>query len=255
MRVDCAPLVNTSDVRSDRNASPKSCGTGSVSTGTRSPRTAGTRPSSGSLRRRVTSSGVFTVSSRYSMPKARPSAIVDAGQDRRDPVLARVRQDRRAGHLGLVHHLDVVRAAVRDDGQLLLLREQRLVDGPFAVGLALQDVVVAALLVEIVRRRLLLLELRREAALLGELRVVLVADVLEDLRPLGDEPAACRGRSAASAASSPAFGPEVPAARRRLLGEQRASRSLFASTTPELEPTIGKLSIASLAGSAPLSWS
>ena len=34
MRVDSTPLVKTSDVRSERNASPKSCGTGSVSTGT-----------------------------------------------------------------------------------------------------------------------------------------------------------------------------------------------------------------------------
>ena len=73
-RVCSLPLVNTSDVRSERNASPKSCGTASVSTGTRSPRIAGTRPSSGTLSRRVMSSGVLTVSSRYSMPNARPIA-------------------------------------------------------------------------------------------------------------------------------------------------------------------------------------
>ena len=129
MRVDCAPLVNTSDVRSERNASPKSCGTGSVSTGTRSPRTAGTRPSSGSFRRRVMSSGVLTVSSRYSMPNARPSAIVTPARSAVIQSLRGIGQDRRARHFGPVHHLHVVRAAVGDDRQLLLLLQQRLVDG------------------------------------------------------------------------------------------------------------------------------
>ena len=69
-----APAVNTSDVRSERNASPKSCGTVSDSSGTRLPRIAGTSPSSGSPRRLDTSSGVFTVSSRYSIPNASPNA-------------------------------------------------------------------------------------------------------------------------------------------------------------------------------------
>ena len=63
IRASDPPPVNTSDVRSDRKASPKSWGTAPESTGRRSPRTAGTRPSSGSARRRVMSSGVRTVSS------------------------------------------------------------------------------------------------------------------------------------------------------------------------------------------------
>jgi hypothetical protein len=75
-RVDSPPLVKTSDVRSERNASPKSCGTVSVRIGTRLPRTAGTSPRSGSFRRRVTSSGVLTESSRYSMPNASPKAML-----------------------------------------------------------------------------------------------------------------------------------------------------------------------------------
>ena len=66
IRLPSVPLVNTSDVRSERNASPKSCGTGLSSTGTLPPATAGTRPSSGSRSRRVRSSGILTVSSRYS---------------------------------------------------------------------------------------------------------------------------------------------------------------------------------------------
>ena len=52
-----------SDVRSDRNASPKSCGTcDDASSGCLSPRTDGTRPRNGSFSRRVTSSGVLIVS-------------------------------------------------------------------------------------------------------------------------------------------------------------------------------------------------
>ena len=107
IRVDSLPLVNTSDVRSERNASPKSCGTVSVSTGTRSPRSAGTRPSSGSFSRRVMSSGVLTVSSRYSMPKARPKATVR-------PARIAVSQSRRGlGEIGGVWRLGAVHQPAR----------------------------------------------------------------------------------------------------------------------------------------------
>ena len=73
---DALPLVKRSAVRSDRNASPKSCGTSVDNTGGRSPRTAGTRPSSGRWSCRLTSSGVLTVSSRCSTTTTSPTVNI-----------------------------------------------------------------------------------------------------------------------------------------------------------------------------------
>ena len=188
-----APAVNTSEVRSDRNASPKSCGTVSDSSGTRLPRIAGTSPSRGRPSRFETSSGVLTVSSRYSIPNASPNATSM-------PAIIAVNHSRRVlgengapGSFGAIHHLHVVRAAVADDLQFLLLLQQRLPELSIAVGLTLKHEIAAALAFEIHRLVLLLIERRGEASFLRDRRLVIVLDALDDPGALRDR--ASRARS------------------------------------------------------------
>ena len=89
MRDDEPPAVKTSDVRSDRNASPNSSDTSDDSIGGCAPGPTGTRPSKGTLSRRPTSSGVLTVSSRYSTMNNNPTA-------NSSPINTAVLQSRRA---------------------------------------------------------------------------------------------------------------------------------------------------------------
>ena len=152
------------------------------------------------------------------MPNASPNAIVHAGHDRREPVRRVFGENRRARHLGAIHDLHVVRAAVADDLQLLLLLQQRLPELPVAVGLALQDVVVAALAVEIHRLVLLLLELTRRSCAPGRPR--------------------CRSRSGPSRSPAPA-------------GRSGVSRAFLICDIELLASPDGRAGIAPTGASAP----
>ena len=148
---------------------------------------AGTNPSSGNPRRFDTSSGVLTVSSRYSRPNARPNATSM-------PAIIAVNHSRRVfGENGppgtsarsmtctLFERLLLTTCSsfscVRSDCHSCAV----------AVGLPLQDDVVPALAFEIHRLVLLLFERSGEASLLGHGRLVIVLHALDDSRPLGHQ--------------------------------------------------------------------
>ena len=97
-----------------------------------------------------------------------------AGHQGGEPLPPGVGRERRARHLRVVLHRHVVRAAVADDLQFLLLREQRLPELSIALGLALKHDVVSALAIEIHRLVFLLFERRAETSLLGHGAQVLV---------------------------------------------------------------------------------
>ena len=163
--------MKTSDVRSDRNASPKSCGTG---LGQHRHALAADRRHEAEQRQLEPPRDVFRRLDRVVEildPERQAERHREAGQHRRDPVLAAgwARSALSGTSARSITWTLFARLLATTDSSFCCV-EQRLVDLPVAVRLALQDVVVAALLVEIDRRRPSPPRAAREAALLGQLR-------------------------------------------------------------------------------------
>ena len=176
-----------------------------------------------------------------------------ARHERGEPVAARVRRERRARVLRrdpcTVH---VVRAAVADDPQLLLLLQERLIDLAVGLGLALQHQVAAALAVEVHRRALLRLELAGVAAFLDDRGFVLVRGRLDDACALRDERRP-RALDLPFDLDEVRVSRQIPRRQPRLVGVRSLSRVL-ASMTPGLVEITGKASAASLFGSTDFTW-
>ena len=83
--------------------------------------------------------------------------------------------------------MHVVRAAVADDSQFLLLLQEGLVHQAVGFGLPLQHQIAAALAIEVHGRALLRLELAGVAAFFDDRGFVLVSGGLDHARALGDE--------------------------------------------------------------------
>jgi hypothetical protein len=164
--VPSAGYIDMVDVRSDRNASPKSCGTlDEVSSGYLLPRT--------DVLRRLDRVVHVIETERHADRQHEPD------RHGHQPRAASGHRHGSLRHLGAIHDSDVVLAAVARNAKFFLPLQERFVDLTVALGLALHDVVAHALPTEILSVGFRGLEVLRERPFFEYGRFVLVLDRLQ----------------------------------------------------------------------------